>query len=220
MTSPEDSSSTDGSSTNGDAQYFDADPTVASRPKTIELVLPDVYLRLNTDAGVFSGDKVDAGTRYLLQEHPPIPEHTRTILDLGCGYGAIALTAASRAPHATVWGVDVNNRALALAKTNAAAHDITNANFGTSSEIAPDTTFDLILSNPPIRIGKTALHDLLTTWLMRLAPNGVAWMVVQKHLGSDSLATWLTEQGWPTSRLGSRKGFRLLETRNQSVIGE
>ncbi len=204
----------------GDAQYFDADPTVASRPKTIELVLPDVYLSLRTDTGVFSGDKIDAGTRFLLQEHPPISETAKTILDLGCGYGAIALTAASRAPQATVWGVDVNNRALNLAERNAVAHGLTNATFGTAGDIPTQVSFDLILSNPPIRIGKTALHELLLVWLSRLTPTGVAWMVVQKHLGSDSLATWLTNQGWPTSRLASRKGFRLLETRRQTAADE
>lgn len=204
----------------GDAQYFDADPVVASSPKTIEFVLPDVYLSLHTDTGVFSGDKVDAGTRYLLQEHPPISEETRTILDLGCGYGAIALTAATRAPHATVWGIDVNNRALALAKKNAAAHDLTNVHFGAADEVPADMAFDLILSNPPIRIGKAALHELLTTWLARLTPTGMAWMVVQKHLGSDSLAAWLTNHGTPTARLGSRKGFRLLETRAHSSAAE
>ncbi|NNE72542.1 MAG: methyltransferase, partial [Acidimicrobiales bacterium] len=74
----------------------------------------------------------------------------------------------------------------------------------------PDLTFDLIWSNPPIRIGKAALRDLLTRWLDRLTPAGTAVLVVQKHLGSDSLQTWLNEQGWATERLGSRMGYRLL----------
>ncbi len=200
-----------------DSQYFDAAPTAASNPRTIELVLPDVFLTLGTDSGVFSNQKVDSGSRYLLQAHPPIPEPSEHILDLGCGYGPIALTAAKRAPDAEVWGVDVNTRALDLARANAEANNIANARFGTADEVPVDVGFDLIISNPPIRIGKQALHELLETWLDRLTPTGRAWMVVQKHLGSDSLTTWLTENGWATTKLGSRKGFRILETLPRST---
>lgn len=203
----------DHSADNGTAgHYFDNDPAVQSNPRSIELVLPDVYLGLTTDSGVFSGSKVDAGSRYLLQEHPPIPPSVTSILDLGCGYGPIALAAAKRAPAAQVFGIDVNLRALDLAQSNARDNSIENAHFTTPDAIDRDIRFDLILSNPPIRIGKEALHALLTDWFVRLSPGGVAWMVVQKHLGSDSLATWLTDQGWPTARLGSRKGFRILES--------
>ncbi len=200
----------------GSSQYFEADPSVASNQRTIELVLPDVFLTLTTDSGVFSNRKVDSGSRYLLQEHPPIPEGTQNILDLGCGYGPIALAAAKRAPDATVWGVDVNNRALELATANAEANNIANARFGTAEQVPADMSFDLIISNPPIRIGKQALHELLTIWLDRLTPDGQAWLVVQKHLGSDSLADWLTANGWATTRLGSRKGFRILETHSRT----
>ena len=138
---------------------------------------------------------------------------------MGCGYGPIALSAAKRAADAHVWGVDVNNRALSLARSNAETNDIANVQFGTADELPPDLSFDLILSNPPIRIGKQALHELLTTWLDRLTPKGRAWMVVQKHLGSDSLADWLTSNGWATTRLGSRKGFRILETQARTQEG-
>lgn len=199
------------------AQYFEADPNAKSNRREIELVLPDAYLALTTDSGVFSNQKVDSGTRYLLQDHPPIEPDTKTILDLGCGYGPIALTAAKRAPDASVWGIDVNNRALELARHNASANNVENANFASVDAIDPKLHFDLILSNPPIRIGKQALHELLTRWLDRLTPSGRAQMVVQKHLGSDSLATWLAEQGWATTRLGSRKGFRILEVQARTT---
>ena len=192
-------------------QYFDAEPSVASKQQSIELVLPDVFLALTTDTGVFSGSKVDGGSRYLLQEHPPIADDVTSILDLGCGYGPIGLVAAKRAPNAHVWGIDINERAIALANVNAEANDIVNATFCTAADLPADLRFDLIISNPPIRIGKTALHELLTTWLDRLTPQGRAWMVVQKHLGSDSLASWMSDVGWATERLGSRKGFRILE---------
>lgn len=200
------------------AQYFDAEPTVQSKQQLIELVLPDVYLSLTTDTGVFSGSKVDNGSRYLLQEHPVIGGEVSTILDLGCGYGPLGLAAAKRAPKAQVWGIDVNERAVALANSNAVSNDVSNARFCLAADVPEDLRFDLIISNPPIRIGKAALHELLTVWLDRLSPQGRAWMVVQKHLGSDSLATWLDNQGWPTERLGSRKGFRILETLPRTEI--
>ena len=194
------------------SHYFDAQPSVGSNRQQIELSLADVFLELGTDSGVFSAGRVDPGTRYLLQEMPPVPNETASVLDLGCGYGPIALTMARRAPAATIVGVDVNERALDLARANARANGIDTASFVTAAEVPSDQRFDLIVSNPPIRIGKQALHDLLSGWIPRLSPGGRAWMVVQKHLGSDSLASWMTDQGWPTTRLSSRKGYRILET--------
>ena len=195
--------------------YFDNAPTAASNRREIELVLTDVFLSLTTDAGVFAGGAVDKGTKYLLRslaEVPPLEPAPRSVLDLGCGYGPIALTLAKRLPEAHIWGVDVNERAIGLAQENAEVNDVANATFGNAMSVDAEQGFDLIVSNPPIRIGKQALHELLETWLDRLNPGGCAWMVVQKHLGSDSLAAWLTDQGWETTRLSSRSGFRILET--------
>ena len=203
-----------------DSHYFDAAPATSSSPRTIELVLPDVFLELSTDSGVFSAQQVDGGTRILLKDHPPLaslPTAPAHILDLGCGYGPIALSAAKRAPDAHVWGVDVNERALELAQGNAASNGIENVTFGRTDQIPAEQHFDLILSNPPIRVGKQVLRDLLATWLDRLTPQGRAWMVVQKHLGSDSLAAWLTEQGWETNRLSSKAAYRILETLPRST---
>ena len=210
-------------SESNDSHYFDQSPSTASKRQQIELVLPDVFLSLTTDAGVFSAGQVDKGTRYLLKGLPALdslPASPETVLDLGCGYGPIGLTVARRAPSASVWGVDVNERALGLARENAEANDITNATFVLASDIGPELRFDLIVSNPPIRIGKQALHELLSTWLDRLTPTGRAWLVVQKHLGSDSLAAWMTAQGWATARLGSRKGFRILEVRARKGLAQ
>jgi 16S rRNA (guanine1207-N2)-methyltransferase len=192
--------------------YFDADPAVASRPTTVRLDLPDRSLELATDRGVFSGDRVDPGTKYLLLEAEP-PPPTGTFVDLGCGYGPIACTLAARAPAATVWAVDVNARALELCRTNAAALGLANVRTVPPDAVPADLAVDLLWSNPPIRIGKAALHDLLTSWLARLAPGGQALLVVQKHLGADSLQRWLADSGWATERLGSRTGYRLLEVR-------
>ncbi|MFP5255977.1 MAG: class I SAM-dependent methyltransferase [Acidimicrobiia bacterium] len=190
--------------------YFDPAPGAASRPATVRLTLPDVTLELATDRGVFSADRVDPGTKYLLLDAPAPPE-TGTFVDLGCGYGPIACTLARRAPGATVWAVDVNERARALCRANAEALGLANVVVAAPDEAPEDLSIDRLWSNPPIRIGKAALHDLLGTWLGRLAPAGSAVLVVQKHLGADSLQRWLEGEGWRAVRLGSRSGYRLLE---------
>lgn len=190
--------------------YFDDDPAVPSARRTVALVLPDLTVDLASDAGVFAADAVDPGTRYLLIDAPAPAPDVRNALDLGCGYGPIARTLAHRAPDATVWAVDVNARARALAEANLAGLD---ARVAAPDEVPDDVVFDLIWSNPPVRIGKAALHDLLDRWLGRLSPTGVAVLVVQKHLGADSLTRWLDERGFDVVRLGSRRGYRLLQVR-------
>jgi 16S rRNA (guanine1207-N2)-methyltransferase len=189
--------------------YFAERPGTASRPATVDLVLPDLHLRLATDRGMFSPDRIDPGTRILL-ETVPAPPPTGDLLDLGCGYGAIALTLACRSPLARVFGVDVNERALEMARRNASAAGLDTVKFVRAETLDAELRFAAIWSNPPIRIGKPALHELLSTWLSRLTPDGTAHLVVQKHLGSDSLQRWLNERGWPTERVASRSAFRVL----------
>jgi 16S rRNA (guanine1207-N2)-methyltransferase len=189
--------------------YFADRPRAASRPGTVDLVLPDLHLRLATDRGMFSPDRVDSGTRVLLETVPP-PPSTGDLLDLGCGYGPIALTMAARSPQAIVWGVDVNERALNCGRVNAQTAGLDNVRFCSDDQVSENTRFAAIWSNPPIRIGKPALHRLLSGWLTRLSPAGRAHLVVQKNLGSDSLQRWLNQQGWPAERLASRAGYRVL----------
>ena len=191
-----------------DSHYFDRDPLVASQRREISLSLPDLDVVLASDRGVFSGERIDPGTKYLLLE-APAPPSEGDLLDLGCGYGPIAVALARRAPHARVWAVDVNQRALDLVRENAAG--LPNVVAAAPEDVPADVQFAAIYSNPPVRIGKTELHDLLLRWLGHLADGGVAYLVVQKHLGSDSLARWLSEQGFPVRRLGSRMGYRLLQ---------
>jgi len=190
--------------------YFEPSPSGPSRPRSVRLDLPDRSFVLSTDGGVFSADRVDPGSKYLLLEAPP-PPASGTFADVGCGYGPIACTLAARSPAAHVWAVDVNARARELCRANAAAHGLANLTTAAPDEVPDDLEVDLIWSNPPIRIGKPALHALLLGWLVRLSPAGRAVLVVQKHLGADSLQRWLVEGGWPTERLGSRAGYRLLE---------
>jgi 16S rRNA (guanine1207-N2)-methyltransferase len=191
--------------------YFSGQPDVPSAPATVPLVLPDFSLTLTTDRGVFSGTRVDAGTKLLLLGAPPLPSGAVDVLDLGCGYGPIAVTLARRAPDARVWAVDVNDRALALCTANAEAAGVGDRVRAVHPDEVPvEVRFAAIWSNPPIRIGKPALHDLLRRWLGRLDAAAQAVLVVQKHLGADSLARWLDSEGWSTHRLDSRAGYRLL----------
>ena len=177
----------------------------------MRLDLEDLSLSLTTDRGVFSVERVDPGTRVLLAEAPPPNPSMRQLADVGCGYGPIALVLASRAPQATVWAIDTNERARELCALNAANAGLDNVRVVAPGDVPDDVVFDAIWSNPPIRIGKAALHELLTQWLGTLAPAGHAWLVVQKHLGADSLARWLDDAGWPTVRLASRQAYRVLE---------
>ena len=192
--------------------YFDATPSTRSAPGEVRLDLPDRSFTLVTDRGVFSPDRIDTGTKHLLLE-VAAPVSLGTIVDLGCGYGPIACTLAARSPRATVWALDVNRRALDLCQTNAERLGLTNLRIAAEGDAPPDLVVDELWSNPPIRVGKTALHDLLAAWLDRLSPRGRALLVVQKHLGADSLHRWLEGERWRVDRLCSRAGYRILEVR-------
>ncbi|HXB47247.1 MAG TPA: methyltransferase [Streptosporangiaceae bacterium] len=199
------------------SQYFAEQPAAAHRPGTVHLVLPDMHLALATDAGVFSPGRLDPGTRLLLDAAPP-PPPDGDLLDLGTGYGPLALALAKRSPGARIWAVDVNKRALDLCAGNAASAGLVNVrcvpapSAGLYSPSLP-ASYQLIWSNPPIRIGKQALHSMLTAWLGRLAPGAAAYLVVQRNLGSDSLQRWLADTGFDASRYAARAGYRVLEVR-------
>ncbi|MBI4882852.1 MAG: methyltransferase [Actinobacteria bacterium] len=193
------------------SHYFDEEPTTESAPRDVLLTLPDTNLRLRTDRGVFGYNRIDAGSKLLLLK-APTPCPAGNLLDLGCGAGAIALTMARRSPAATVWAIDVNDRARELCRANAIANDIPNVRVCAPDDVASEVEFATIWSNPAIRIGKPALHEMLARWFNRLAAGGEAVLVVHKHLGSDSLQTWLGEQGYPTVRLASSGGYRILRS--------
>jgi 16S rRNA (guanine1207-N2)-methyltransferase len=193
--------------------YFTADPQAAFKRIPVSANVWGHWLELTSGSGVFAQGRLDIGTGVLLREQSP-PEGARTILDLGCGYGVIGLAIAVAVPGCSVTAVDVNQRAVLLANENAAALGI-QGRFTAClpDEVDPKVTFDEIWSNPPIRIGKEALHALLLEWLPRLSQDGRARLVVGKNLGADSLAGWLTDEGYPTAKVASAKGFRVLESR-------
>lgn len=199
--------------------YFDRQPQALSRPRRVTLRLPGLSVELQSDAGVFGYRTVDSGTVFLLRRAPPPPQ-TGEILDLGSGYGPVAVALALRAPGTRVWAVDINRRALDLTSRNAAAAGATNVVAASPEDVPGALRFDAIYSNPPVRIGLTLLHPLLTGWLDRLHPDAAAHLVVHRHLGSDSLARWLAGQGFPVQRLASHDGFRILRVQARPALGD
>jgi 16S rRNA (guanine1207-N2)-methyltransferase len=192
--------------------YFSASPGSAHIEQTLTVDIQGTPMTVTSASGTFSSDGLDRGTRVLL-ESVPTPPQSGVLVDVGCGWGPISLALATASPHAKVIAVDVNERARELAAQNASAHQLSNIEVLAPEDFPHDVQIDCVWSNPPIRIGKQALHDLLTAWLNRLAPAGVAYLVVAKKLGSDSLQKWLNDGGagsFTCERIGTDKGFRVL----------
>jgi 16S rRNA G1207 methylase RsmC len=197
--------------------YFDASPTARSSRRTIPLVLPDLAVDLVTDRGVFSATRVDPGTRFLLLDAPRPTAEMTDVLDIGCGYGPVTVALARRSPSTRVWAVDVNDRAVSLTAENATRLSLDNVHAVDPADVPDDLSFDAIWSNPPIRIGKHHLHELLSHWLGRLRDDGHAYLVVQRNLGADSLQRWFETDGWSANRIGSRAGYRLFDVTRSSA---
>ncbi len=191
--------------------YFSEEPTTGSERRTVDLHLEDFSGRFTTDRGVFGRDRIDPGTKLLLSDGPEAESTDETLVDVGAGYGPIAVVLAHRNPQATVWAIEPNSRARELCRLNAESAGLSNVRVVTPDDWPNDRMIDRIWSNPPIRIGKKALHELLLQWLDRLSPRGSAHLVVQKHLGADSLQRWMTDQGWTATRRQSRAAYRLLD---------
>jgi 16S rRNA G1207 methylase RsmC len=199
----------------GSDHYFSASPASAENLRRIRVTLAGRDVEVTTAGGVFSPDHVDSGTGVLLSSTPPPPPGGH-LLDLGAGWGPIALSLAIESPHATVWAVDVNERALDLIRRNAAALGLDNVNAALPDDVPEDLVFRTIRSNPPIRVGKHELHGLLERWIPRLDERADAWLVVQRNLGSDSLQRWLAatfDRGYSVHRASTARGFRVIKVR-------
>jgi len=193
----------------GQAHYFRT-PDGAADPRSVRVSLAGRDVEVETSAGVFSAERLDLGTRVLLRE-VPAPPASGDLLDLGCGWGPLALTMGMLAPAARVWAVDVNDRALGLTARNAARLGVPNVRTARPGDVPDDVRFAAIWSNPPIRVGKAELHAMLLRWLPRLTDAGSAWLVVQRNLGADSLHAWLRDHlDADVVRAGSAKGYRVL----------
>ena len=198
--------------TTGQSHYFDEEPGPGGAERLRRVDLQGREVEVRTASKVFSGDRLDPGTAVLLGHAGPLPPSGH-LLDIGCGWGPITLAMAAAAPGATVWAVDVNARARELTAANARDNGLINVQVKAPGDVDPDLRFDAVWSNPPIRIGKDALHALLLAWLPRLAPGGHAELVVQRNLGADSLHRWLEEtlaEDLHVSRSASSKGYRVL----------
>ena len=203
----------------GSDHYFSATPASAENLRTIRVVLAGRDLEVTTAGGVFSPDRLDAGTAVLLANMPPLPPSGH-FLDLGCGWGPISLAMAIASPHATIWAVDVNERALDLVRRNAEALGLTNVNAVRPDDVPDDIVFRTIRSNPPIRVGKNVLHGMLERWIPRLDERSDAWMVVQRNLGADSLQRWIAatfNPGYSVYRSATGKGYRVLKVRRHGT---
>lgn len=199
-----------------DDHYFSATPSSPQQLRTLRVTLAGREVAVTTAGGVFSPDRVDAGTAVLLANTPPPPPGGQ-LLDLGCGWGPIALSLALDAPHATVWAVDVNERALDLVRRNAESLGLANVNAVRPDDVPDGIRFRSIRSNPPIRVGKNELHGMLERWLPRLDVRSEAWLVVQRNLGSDSLQRWIAasfDRGFTVHRAATGRGYRVLKVRH------
>ena len=197
--------------------YFSNEPAGEFKPKTISVTLAGREVSVLTSGSMFSPDHVDTGTKVLLENLELAPDDGN-ILDIGCGWGPIALALAIARPEATIWAIDVNERALELTRKNAERLGLTNVRTALPAAVPTEIEFNGIWSNPPIRVGKDVLHEILQTWLPRMVIGGDAYLVVQKHLGSDSLLKWLQDNmtSFESSRLETAKTFRVLQVTRES----
>ena len=190
--------------------YFTAEPASADERRRLDVRLAGRDVTVWTAGGIFSPGRLDLGTQVLLRT-VPAPPASGDLLDLGCGWGPVALTMALESPEARVWAVDVNARALDLLRRTAADLRLANVVAARPEEVPADIRFAALWSNPPIRVGKDVLHAMLTHWLPRLEPEAKAHLVVQRNLGADSLQRWINDTlGLPVERAASAKGFRVL----------
>jgi 16S rRNA (guanine1207-N2)-methyltransferase len=197
--------------------YFSSSPDSEMGLRSLSVTLAGAPRRLHTANGIFSPDRIDVGTAVLLAA-APTPPPGGDFLDIGCGWGPIALTLALESPRATVWAVDVNERALDLVRRNAEALGLDNVRAVLPDDVPDDVRFRTIWSNPPIRVGKDELHGLLRRWVPRLQPAADGYLVVQRNLGSDSLHRWLDAtlpDDFSVIRAATGKGYRVLRVRRR-----
>lgn len=195
------------------SHYSREDASVPATEKSYSFEGPHGPITVVSAAGVFSHGALDKATALLLDEIMDVPEPPPgDIIDVGCGAGPVALLLAARFPGRTVRAVDTNDRATALCRRNAVANGLHNVVACRPEDVPPEARFSLVCSNPPIRVGKAELHAIIEHWFSRLTHDGSALMVVGKNLGADSLQSWITMRGWPTERIGSSKGFRILRS--------
>jgi 16S rRNA (guanine1207-N2)-methyltransferase len=197
--------------------YFSEQPQTDAKTHSVEFELEGTVFNLTAASGTFSSTRLDSGTRVLLKESALFPD-SGTVLDIGCGWGPISLAVATLRPETEVFGLDVNSRSLELAQANAAALKLKNFKAVRAEQIPNELLFDGIWSNPPIRVGKAVLHQLMRTWIPRLKPGASAMLVVQKQLGAESFQKWLAESftEFDVAKQSIDKGYRVIRVTNSA----
>ena len=197
--------------------YFSEQPQTDAKTHSVEFELEGTVFNLTAASGTFSSTRLDSGTRVLLKESALFPD-SGTVLDIGCGWGPISLAVATLRPETEVFGLDVNSRSLELAQANAAALKLKNFKAVRAEQIPNELLFDGIWSNPPIRVGKAVLHQLMQTWIPRLKPGASAMLVVQKQLGAESFQKWLSETftEFDVAKQSIDKGYRVIRVTNSA----
>lgn len=188
--------------------YFTASPTSPHAQRAVTLTALGVKMRLVTDAGVFSREGLDAGTRILLEALPPLAGR---VLDLGCGWGALGLTLAKRYPEAQFVLTDLNERACQLSKRNAEANALQNVRVLCGDGFEPvQGAFDWICTNPPIRAGKRVIYALFARAAEHLLPGGRLAIVMRKQQGAASALRFLEENYACVQTLDKSAGYWVL----------
>lgn len=191
--------------------YYSKKPEVASSKQLHEWNLRGFTLKLNTDAGVFSKAGVDYGSQVLINAME-FAENA-TVLDVGCGYGPIGITAAKLAPKGHVTMIDINERAVELSKENAKLNGVSNVTILQSDlyEAVKNNSYDCIVSNPPIRAGKAVVHAVFEEGYELLNNGGTMWIVIQKKQGAPSAKDKLEQLFASVEEVTKDKGYRIFK---------
>jgi 16S rRNA (guanine1207-N2)-methyltransferase len=191
--------------------YFSQQPASEQRLTSVSFEVNGQTFDVTASTGTFSSTRLDAGTKVLLDQFENFPQ-SGDVLDIGCGWGPISLAIAKASPDTRVWALDVNQRSLDLVRKNAAKYDLKNITACTQDELPETVRFQAIWSNPPIRVGKKVLHELMLRFIPRLERGGEAMLVVQKQLGAESFQKWLQENfsDHQVSRHAIDKGYRVI----------
>ncbi|WP_058300186.1 class I SAM-dependent methyltransferase [Gorillibacterium timonense] len=190
--------------------YYTGKPTVKHDTRTLKETLRGIEFTFVTDAGVFSKGGVDYGSKALIR-CMEIPDGAR-VLDVGCGYGPIGLTAATLSPSSTVTMLDVNERAVELSRENARMNGIGNTEVFVSDGVTAvkGRSFDCVLTNPPIRAGKEVVHRIFEEAAECLVPGGKLWVVIQKKQGAPSAFAKLETMFTSVREVEKDKGYRII----------
>ena len=193
-------------------QYFETRPRSTHRPGRFAVTIRGHPFTFQTDAGVFSGRRLDRGSELLLAALEVGP--CESILDLGCGYGIIGIVAARLSEGGRVVLTDVNERAVALANANVNANGIRNAEVRTGDLYQPvaDLAFDHILANPPIRAGRGIVDRIVVDAPPRLLEGGSLWLVARTRQGADSIRVRMAKAFGNATIVKRGSGFKVLRS--------